>query len=94
MLLAGAGRHPPVAAIPEGGIDPPHSPAFGPFCLTKDWAGDDRKVTHSRAWIGVLLFPSPGEGLGRARLICRNVTARAGQRSSPCDGFASPSVVA
>lgn len=67
MLLAGAGRHPPQAAIPEGGIDPPHSPASGPSASTKDSVGDDRR-SDSRAWIGVLLFPSPGKDWARPGL--------------------------
>jgi hypothetical protein len=40
---------------------------------TKDSVGDDRR-SDSRAWIGVLPFPSPGEGLGRARLSRRNLS--------------------
>ena len=44
MLVAGAGRHPPQAAIPEGGIDPPHSPASGPLCLSEGLSGRRHKV--------------------------------------------------
>jgi hypothetical protein len=67
MLLAGAGHHPLQAAIPEGASTRLTLPRPAPSASTKDSVGDDRR-SASRAWIGVLLFPSPGEGLGQARL--------------------------
>ena len=59
----------PSGGDPRGGHRPAALlPASGPFCPTEDSAGDDRR-SGSRVWIGVLLFPSPGEGLGQARLL-------------------------
>ncbi len=67
MLSKGPGVIPRRRRSPRGvsiRLTPPR-PALA--ASTKDSVCDDRR-SDSRAWIGVLPFPSPGEGLGQARL--------------------------
>ena len=80
MLLEGLGVIPQWRRSPRGASTRRTSPASGPFCPTEDSAGDDRR-SGSRVWIGVLLFPSPGEGLGQARLLAGTLAPRAAQGS-------------
>ena len=71
MLVAGAGRHPPQAAIPEGGIDPPHSPASGPLCLSEGLSGRRHKVRQpGLGWRPSIPLPRGRTGPGPA--MCRN----------------------
>ena len=65
MLVAGAGRHPPQAAIPEGGIDPPPLPRVRPSLPQRrtQWATTQGQT----AGPGLASFYSPPPGKDWAR---------------------------
>ncbi len=80
MLLAGPGVKPQQAAIPEGGIDPPHySQRPAPSGPNEGLSGRKQKVRPPGLDWTSFSSPLPWGRTGPGPAICRNLTVRAGQ---------------